>query len=87
MMDTTVAPEQIPWRPTHHAFELAHQYFIICIVFMTIAGLFIIARIWTRCRAGFMLGADDYLSIVAFVSGTSLLDGNHHVLIVYRLLS
>jgi hypothetical protein len=67
-MSTTLPPELIPWKPTDHAFELAHQYFIICIVFMTIAALFIVARVWTRCRAGFMLGADDYLSIVAFVS-------------------
>ncbi|KAF2678826.1 hypothetical protein K458DRAFT_394471 [Lentithecium fluviatile CBS 122367] len=65
-MSATLVPEQTPWTPTHHAFVLAHQYFIICIVFMTLAGLFIIARIWTRCRAGFLLGADDYCSITAF---------------------
>jgi len=67
-MDTTLVPEQTPWTPTHHAFVLAHQYFIICIVFMSLAAIFIVARIWTRCRAGFMLGSDDYLAIVAFVS-------------------
>jgi hypothetical protein len=69
-MNTALPPDEIPWGPTHHAFVLAHQYFTICIVFMSLAGFFVIARIWTRCRAGFMLGADDYCSIVAFVSGT-----------------